>query len=241
MTYLIFAVLMTLPFATSLSAEPKAAGPATNALIAKVIAAYGGESVIKRTKRVYAKGTTNAIMRGDAGSYERWFDRDRKLRVETLYAKSSETRILNGSRGWRSVNNEKPVEVNSFPYTAMVYQFKQLDLPFGLMTGQFRITDLGEVTQNGRQLHVLVLEDNEGPPVRAYIDLTTYYIFKTEAFFQIKGNVTSLGAEFMDFKTFDGMPLPTRIINYGGGQKIGETDIKKYQINPDMKDSLFKP
>jgi hypothetical protein len=52
---------------------------------------------------------------------------------------------------------------------------------------------------------------------------------------------TSLSAEFGDFKSLDGILLPFKIINYAGGQKISFTTIDRYQINPAIHDSLFKP
>jgi hypothetical protein len=38
-----------------------------------------------------------------------------------------------------------------------------------------------------------------------------------------------------------GRLFPFRIINYAGGQKIGELHIREYAVNPVLPDSLFMP
>jgi len=211
-------------------------------LIPKIISAYGGEDAIKRAKRVYAAGDITAFMRNDKGTYTRYMERDRKLRVETAYASgSSELRILNGKTGWRRMDKTQVLESRDFQLLAMVYQYKQLDMPYGLLTGQYNIADEGIITLNGAEVEVLDVEDGEGPPMKIYVDIKSSLIVRTEGYFFVKGNLTSLGADFSDFKKVDGVILPFRIINSGSGQLIGETIIKKYKINPAMDESLFRP
>ena len=211
-------------------------------LIPKIISAYGGEDAIRRAKRIYATGDITAFMRNYKGTYTRYLERDRKLRVETAYASgSSELRILNGKTGWRRMDKTPFMEVKEYQLLAMVYQYKQLDMPYGLLTGQYNVTDEGSSTLNGAEVEVLDLEDSEGPPMKIYVDLKSFHIVRIEGYFFVKGNLTSLAAEFGDFRKVDGLLLPFKITNFGSGQLIGETIIKKYKINPSIEGSLFKP
>jgi len=211
-------------------------------LIPKIISAYGGEDVVKRSRKVYAAGDITAFMRNYKGIYARYLERDSKLRVETAYANgSSELRILNGKTGWRRMDKTPFMEVKEYQLLAMVYQYKQLDMPYGLLTGQYNITDEGSSTLNGAEVEVLDLEDSEGPPMKIYVDLKSFHIVRIEGYFFVKGNLTSLAAEFGDFRKVDGLLLPFKITNFGSGQLIGETIIKKYKINPSIEGSLFKP
>ncbi len=57
----------------------------------------------------------------------------------------------------------------------------------------------------------------------------------------MEGEETELSSEFRDFKRVDGRLFPFRIINYAGGQRIGELRISEYKVNPVLPDSLFMP
>jgi len=228
-------------FCFSVGAEENANyTPELGAFIARIIRAYGGPETIARVKTVYAKGNIRAQMLRDEGVYVRYFKRNRKLRVETSYNRSSERRILNDKKGWRSSGGIFE-EVKEQRYLAMVYQYKQLDLPYGLLMNFYRIKDAGRGSLNGIPVRVLQLRDDEGPPMNIYVDLEKFYIVASLGYFTINNAETDLTAEFSDFRLVEGMPFPFRIINYGGGNKIGETSIQEYSINKDMDDSLFAP
>lgn len=211
-----------------------------DAVIARMIAAYGGKDVINRTKSVYAEGEIVAHMKKDMGTYKRWSERDRKLRVETAYSRSSETRILSGVRGWRSDGGPLE-EVTGHQFLAMVYQYKQLDLPYGMLNGKYRISDSWKDRMDGRDVKVFIIEDSEGPPMRFCVDLKTYLIIRVEGAFDMNGRTAILGVTFSDFRKVDGYPFPYRVQNFGSGMAIGETQIRKYVVNPEMKGSLFRP
>lgn len=232
--------LLSFPF--EVHAEMYTLPPDEKTIVARVISAYGGEDAIMRAKRVYVTGDITAFMRNDKGTYTRYMARDRKLRVETAYASgSSELRILNGKTGRRRMDRTPLMEVKEYQLLAMVYQYKQLDMPYGLLTGQYNITDEGSNTLNGVEVEVLDVEDVEGPPMKIYIDMKSFRIVRTEGYFFVKGNLISLGADFSDFRKVDGLLLPFKITNFGSGQLIGETIIKKYKINQAVEESLFRP
>lgn len=211
-----------------------------DAVLAKMFAAYGGKDVIERTKRVYAEGDIVAYQRKQSGTYTRWFERGRKLRVETKYTLSSETRVLNGNRGWRS-DGGPLVEVTGYQYLAMVYQYKQLDLPYGMLKGKYSIVKSWKDRMDGRDVQVFVIDDNEGPAMRFCVDLGTYYIIRVEGAFEINGKTAMLGVTFSEFRKVDGYPLPYRAQNFGSGVSIGETNIRRYAVGPEMKSGLFRP
>jgi len=210
-------------------------------IINKVVNAYGGRAAIEKAKSVMATGEISASVRGDNGTYTHYLKREKKLRVETKYSRSSETRILNGSRGWRGVDTTKPAEVESFPLLAMVYQYKRLDLPYGLMMNRYTVYNVGDDTVAGVAVRILELHDSEGPPMRIAVEKKTFRIISVEGQFQMGDKATSLSVEYSDFRMVDGVLFPFRQVNYGGGMRIGENIIKEYKVNPKMEDSLFRP
>lgn len=238
-------ILLIIPwllvFALEVSGEEQSDGILTNLeLTANVINAYGGRQTIERLKAVYASGNIEAYMLQDRGVYERFFRRDRKLKIITTYARSSETRILNNKRGFRGA--DRPLEeVHDHRLLAMIYHFKHLDMPYGLMTDAYAISSRRSAEFQGREVEILRLIDVEGPVMDIFIDRKTFYIVKVTGFFTVAGKTTELSAEFLDFRGVGNTVLPFRVVNYGSGQKIAETTITSYELYQDLPDTLFEP
>lgn len=232
--------ILAFPF-SSFAAQEEKQTPDAKPFVSKIIEAYGGRKKIENIKTVYASGKINAFMRGDRGKYVLYFKRDRKLRLELSYSRSPEIRILNGGRGWRGAGRETLMEVSNNRYLAMVFQYKRLDLPHGLLTGSYTIEDAGSDVINDKKVRVFELGDSEGPRMKIYVDAERFYIVKVSGFFMMGQLTTELSAEYSDFRVIDGTPFPYRIINYAGGHKVGETIMEKYSVNSGMDDSIFSP
>jgi hypothetical protein len=210
-------------------------------LVDKIIGAYGGRDIIEKTGAVYASGEINAILLNDHGTYERYMKRDRKLMVETKYQRSSEHRILNGKKGYRGTHSIPLTEVADHRFLAMLYQYKYLDLPYGLLKNAYEISYKGKDKVDGIEVEVLGLTDSEGPSMEISVDTTNFMVLKVSGYFTIGTNKTDLTAVFSDFRKEGGMTFPYRLVNYGGGVKIGETVIKEYRVNPVIDDKIFEP
>ncbi|HEX9860117.1 MAG TPA: hypothetical protein VGB23_02870 [Nitrospirota bacterium] len=219
----------------------KAASPDADAVVAGVVKAYGGKDAIAAVKSVHAKGGITAVMRDDKGTYTRYLERDKKLRVETKYARSSELRILDGEQGWRGEDKTSMQKVVSFQYQAMLYQYKQLELPYGLSAGQYKVRLAGEGLVKGKHAYILALDSREGPPMDVYVDSKDFTILKVVGYFNAEGKQLDLSVEFGDYRKTGGTLLPFRAANYSGGNLIGETVIKDCKVNQKMDASLFKP
>jgi outer membrane lipoprotein-sorting protein len=240
---LIVLLVMWASAGVSLAADTPAGAPHdVQSLVTKIIAAYGGKETIEGIKSVYADGDIEAFMRGDRGTYQVSFKRPRKLRVETRYERSSETRILDGDSGYRAMDGLPLSEAKGGSLLAMVYQYKHFDLPCGLLEGSYSITNKGKEQLNGKTVEVLHLTDSEGPPMDICVDTRTFYIVKVTGYFEMGGGrSTALSAEFSDFRKVGETVFPFRITNYAGGYRIAQTVMKIYKINPQIPDSLFTP
>ncbi|HYA85956.1 MAG TPA: hypothetical protein VEI57_02685, partial [Nitrospirota bacterium] len=135
----------------------------------KIIEAYGGRERLAKIEAVAAEGQITALMRGGEGTYTRTFRRDGKLFVDISYARLSEKRILNGNKGFRSAGG--PFEEVSGPrYLAMVYQYNELNLPYGFLDNSFTVTELRRDTLNGADVFVLQCTDRAGNAMQAFVD-----------------------------------------------------------------------
>lgn len=211
-------------------------------LVAKIITAYGGEKVVEGLTGIHAVGDITAIMRRDRGTYEFYFQRPGKLRVETAYQRSSETRLLNNGKGYRGTDQTPLIEVKDQRLLAMVYQCKHVDILFGLLTGRYTISRKAPEERSGSPAAVLHLVDREGPPMELHVDAATGFIIKVTGYFTLgDGRSTSLSSEFSDFRKTGDTVFPFKITNYAGGQRIAETIMKTYIVNTPFPTAVFTP
>jgi len=211
-----------------------------NAEVAKIIQAYGGKDALERVSSLAAEGKIITFMPKDEGTYFYYLKRNRQLLVDIKYTKRTEKRILNGDRGYRGTD-EGTAEVTGSAYDAMAYQYNQLDLPYGLLDGAFKVTYLRKDSFHARPVAVLKFTDRAGNEMEAAVDSENYRIVKTTGFFGMGREKAGLSAEFSDFRMVVGVMLPFTIVNYADGFMISETRISKYTINPNISDSVFSP
>jgi hypothetical protein len=229
-------ILLTVGPALLRAEGPQQEDQGVSLIIEKVGKAYGGREALDKVKSIYAKGRITAFAFGEEGLYVRYFERGRRLRVDIDYPNSPEHRVLNGTKGY-----EGGSEVTGDRYLAMVYQYKQLDLPYGLLHDGYRITYEGSGKVDGKEAEVLGLIDKEGPPMKIYIDPQSFYVVKVSGEFSVGGGTMALSAVFSEFRKVDGTYLPFRITNFAGGQRIAETHIQEYKVNVPMAEYLFEP
>lgn len=210
-------------------------------IINKVIDAYGGKDIIEGIHSIHAKGKIEAFMLHDRGTYEFYFKRGGKLRVETKYEHSSEVRVLSDERGYRSTDTLPFEEVYGPRFLSMVYQYKHLNILHDLITGAYRIRSVGLSRTSGDNIEVFRLNDKEGTVMDVSVDKQTFFIIKVAAYFSAENKQIDLSAEFSDFRKVGDAVFPFTITNYAGGLKIARTVIEKYSLGPSMADSFFMP
>jgi len=212
--------------------------PQADDLRDKMFNAYGGRERLSQIRSIAAEGSITALVRGDSGVYRRALRRDGKLLVDIQYTQSRETRILNGTQALRGVDGK--VEQASGPgYLAMVYQYNELSMPFALLDDSFSVQDLGREPRAGAAVRLLRCTDRAGNSMDMYVDEVTYRIVKTLGLFSVGGKTTSLSSEFGEFRFFEGVLVPFRIVNYAGETRISETIIEDYIFNAPLSDAMF--
>lgn len=213
---------------------------AARALVGKIVQAYGGAAAIEGITAVNAEGEIKALVRDDHGTYKRWFKRPRLLRVETAYQRGAELRILNGDEVWRSGASGLKA-VSGPPAQAVIYQYKQLDLPYGLLKGAYTLRHAGREAVDGVETEVLEVTDTEGPAMRVNVDAARHYIVRVSGHITFGGAATDLAASFSDYRPVAGVPMPHRVRNYAGGMAVSETVIERYTVNPPDDPDRFLP
>jgi hypothetical protein len=206
-------------------------------LVEKIIDAYGGKVALAGVQTLSAEGTITRFMSKDEGTYTRFMRRDGNLLVSIAYSNSLEVRLLNGPKGYRGAPGQLK-EVSGDLYRAMVYQYNQLDLPFGFLDNALKITAVLTSNRPGEE-DTIRCKDRAGNALEVTLRRSDYRIVKTTGYFQVNAAMTSLSAEFGDFRMVDGVVLPFTIVNYAGGTKISVTKITSYRINPFISGLTF--
>jgi len=206
----------------------------------KIIKAYGGRERLAKVVSIAAEGRITALVRGDEGVYRRALKRDGKLFVDIIYKRSTERRILNGPKGYRGTKDQLE-EVSGPRYLAMVYQYNELNLPYGFLDKSYTVAEMGKDRLNGEEVSVFRCTDHANNVMEVSVNAENYRIVKSSGTFVMGTQSTSLSSEDSDFRSVDGILFPFRIDNYADGYKISEIIITRYMVNPPMDDSLFAP
>jgi outer membrane lipoprotein-sorting protein len=243
---LFFICLILILFCTTGAAAAPAEDPPTEAqrirtMMSKVINAYGGQKAVSRIHSLYANGKIEAFMMHDEGSYDLYFQRERKLRIETKYRRSAEVRLLNGEKGYRTSKSNAIEEVHGPKFLSMVYQYKHLNILHDLSGDVYEISSVNRAVVSGRDSEVFRLTDKEGAVIDIAVDDSSSFILKVTAYFREGSKQIDLSAEFSDFRKVEDSVFPFVVTNYAGGVKVARTVFEKYSINPDIPDSFFAP
>ena len=214
--------------------------PNYGTVMERIIEAYGGRERLARVASVAAEGRITALVRGDEGIYRRVLQRDGKLFVDIIYKRSTERRILNGPRGFRGTKVQFE-EVSGTRYLAMVYQYNELNLPYGLLDKSYTLSEMRKDTLKGKEVRVFKCTDHANNVMEVSVSAENYHIVKTTGTFAMGAQSTSLSSEFSDFRSVGGILFPFRIDNYADANKISEIIITRYMVNPPFDASLFTP
>src|SRR5258706_2567745 len=127
---------------------PAALASDLDALVAKVVDAYGGSAAWAKVARVEARGRVVPAMRkGDGAMTRTWRGAD-NLRVEIVYPDKNEVRELEEGKGTSNGRASNPMELD-----AMRLQAARLALPLLLAQHKGALRDLG-THDNVRSLEI---------------------------------------------------------------------------------------
>ena len=202
-----------------------------------VVAAYGGAETIEGNKFVKQTGVLDSKRHGKSGTIERTFSRPDKLRIEIrIPGVPPESRILNGSQGWRDGREVPPMMAR-----AMLLQAARLDLPYLIMKAGQTIKMFGPAKRDGdRVLKGLEIPMEDGLRLIVIVDAETGYIFSSHGLILLAPNQ---GMEFTtiysNHKNMNGTVFATEETHFAQGQSTGKTTLETTKILPELSDSVF--
>lgn len=207
-------------------------GESVGSLVDRCIDAYGGAERLRAVEGWQEVGTLVSATRGEA-VMARVFAPPERLRVEIRFGdESSEVRILNGQKGWRSGK-----AVQGPLYVAMVLQAARLSLPRILLEGKGRLEDLGETDAPDQRVRRLGLPLRDGMRLEVEIDQKTARIVRSKS---IAGPLVFETA-YGDFRPVDGILFPFSETTWAMGHETGRFEIDQIALGGELGDQIFRP
>jgi len=210
------------------------------ALIAQVAKAYGGRAALEKVSAYRAEGRIVALAQRREGPTSRLFWRPGRLRVELRYPDAPETRIVDGTRGWRGDGGG--MEPASGPMLdAMILQAARAGVPWVLIEHVRDARRIAPREHRGRMLLGIELQLGRGLTLRAYVDPATHRVERSEGRLTHGGMETTFETVYEDFRPVRGVLFAFREENYASGVHTGYTALERVEINPPCGRADFAP
>lgn len=221
-----------------LLASPSVA-PATgtvNQVVARVVAAYGGQKALDGAHAIRETGHVTSPTRGTA-TLLREFEGHDRLRIQVEFStEDREVRLLDGARASR---NGK--DVAGPPRDAMVLQAARLELPALLSDAKTHPLDLGEVKRDGAVLRALEISLGAGMKLTVLV-APDGRIVRTESTAPAGAMGTlRFDADYSDFRVVKGVLYAFTEDTHANGQATGQTRLDNVEVLTGFPVQTWKP
>jgi hypothetical protein len=88
----------------------------------------------------------------------------------------------------------------------------------------------------------LLIETNNSPQLRVYVDAKTHLIAGIAASFSMEMmSGEELSTEYSDFRPVEGVLFPHKLVNFAGDTKLSEILLDEIYVNRKISPQLFSP
>ena len=218
-------------------------------IVAKNIAAKGGEALLKSTTSVRTTGT--GLMQGQKVTVVTASKRPFQMRNEMTISppeapgqpRPTQTVVqaFDGENLWIRMGNLPPQVLPPGEQVEALKRTSQIDSPLLDYKAKGTSIALGEPsTENGRQLHHLVVTPKGAPAMHYYIDSDTNLESRMTIEVEQEGKKLRMEMRFGDFRTIEGRTVPFAITQFVNGSQMGQLRFDKVEFNVPLADDLFK-
>jgi hypothetical protein len=196
---------------------PAALASDLDALVSKVVDAYGGGAAWAKVTRIEARGRVVPAMRNGPGTMTRVWHGTDNLRVEIAYPDKTEVRALEDGKGTNNGRASSAMELDG-----MRLQAARLALPLLLVQHKGSLRDLG-THDNVRSIEIAL----DAPlTMTVDIDPATSRIVRSVG----KSKDVAFGTAYSDFRTVNGLLIPFHEENSAMGMKTADIFLESVEI-----------
>jgi hypothetical protein len=215
----------------ALAAPAFAADSSSEALLAKLVAAYGGQAQLDAVRSYRMTGTVLAERARAAAPMQRVLVRPDRLRVVIEYPTGSELREIDGARGWRG-SPQARVPATGALLDSMRLQLARAKLPWILLERRASLGACGADASPGSACLAVQLE--EGLELDAYVEPRTGLVVRAVTRLERGPLRTSFDTRFSDFRKVDGVEFAFKEENFAGGTHTAVTSVETITVNPEL-------
>lgn len=208
-------------------------------IIARNIEAKGGAAVQKGTTSVRTTG--KGLMQGAEMIVISSTKRPYYVRNEMELSGQKMVQGFDGETMWMSMGGAPAQALPPGPQTEVLKQTSQIDSPLLDYKDKGTKIELGEpLTEDGRQLHHLVVSPKTGPTMHYYIDPATHLDAKMVVDVEERGQKMKMEMRFSDYKAVEGRTVPFTITQLVNGKQVGQITFQKVEFNLPLDASIFR-
>ena len=211
------------------------------ALVDRVLEAYGGWAALSTVSSYRMEGVVRTSHGKSPSPTSRVFERPGRLRVVLVHPDVKETRILDGSRGWRSDPSGAFAEAKGPLLDSMRLQAARAGLPWILAERRDSVTLIEPLEVQGTPLPGLEVPLGPGLALRAYVDPDTSRVLRALAVLDHPMMMITFETRYTDFKEAEGVLFAHTEQNYTGGRHQATTAIETVVVNPELEEADFRP
>jgi len=167
---------------------------------------------------------------GGAGRMRREFVAPGRLRVEIEYPAKTETRILNGERGWRG-DRERVEPIQGPLLLAMRYQLLRLQPAWALASHRDRVTL--RPAADGQASRTLRLTWSPELQVEYRVDAGTGRVSRAAGILVVGRMTMTLATEYSNFEAIDGVLVARTEETFAAGRHTATTRIDSIVFDAD--------
>jgi hypothetical protein len=202
-------------------------------LFDEMITAYGGAENLGKLDSYTSVWAMEVRVRPQKGKAINFVDQAGKLRVELIYPDRTETRVINGSRGYKGYNKAPLQAVSGPKFDSMKLQLMRLYTPLTLKN------KAGISVTDGEGFKYITLK--EGSLTSVYhVNAETFRIEKVVGKLNMGAREMEFQTEYSDFKKVDGVLMHHRENKFAAGMNTAELFLKDVKLSATHDENLFK-
>jgi hypothetical protein len=217
------------------------------AVVAEAIKAHGGEDALGRAQTLVRKSAGQMTVAGKEMSFAEEYTAQlpervrREVDVRAGDQKLHTLVVVNGDKGWQSsggavteLTPERRKELREDDYV----QWLTTLLPLKKDTS-LQLTPLPETKVNGEPALGVKVSRKGYPDVKLYFDKKSRLLVKTERSAAEAGDPVLREETYGAHKDFDGVKLPTKIVQTAAGKKVREITEASYKFPRKIEEATF--
>ena len=227
-------------------ASSKVADRSAQKLAEEVIAAYGGEQVLKRVAEAGSRSKGLLIeystLSGAVNSFQcEILSKGEKMRIELDVMGQRLVTGYDGNRGWVQ-QGDQVFEANEITEKRIKEEVDHgLLLLLKLTHPETKLEITGTKVVLNHPCSILKVISNDGKPTLFYVDQASKLVLQSEyqGFDTEQGTATTKVFQYEDYRPFDGSLVPYKVTEYSGTKKASETGLIAIE-EADLSDKLFE-